>query len=68
MDILTLTGVSNWLTVLPVTEIGFELSEQQFWDLGFNKTSIWLGKHAIYKPLVFLVVTLISSAVWVAKT
>ena len=32
-DISTLTGVSNWLTVLPVTEFGFELSKQQFSDL-----------------------------------
>ena len=32
MDITALTGVSNWLTVLPITEFGFELSKQQFWD------------------------------------
>ena len=32
VDISTLTGVSNWLTVLPITEFGFELSKQQFWD------------------------------------
>ena len=25
-------GVSNWLTMLPITEHGFELSKQQFWD------------------------------------
>ena len=24
VDISTLTGVSNWLTVLPITEFGFE--------------------------------------------
>ena len=30
--ISTQTGVSNWLTVLPITEFGFRLSEQQFWD------------------------------------
>ena len=24
--------MSNWLTVLPITEFGFELSKQQFWD------------------------------------
>ena len=24
VDILTLTGVSNWLTVLPITEFGFK--------------------------------------------
>ena len=32
VDISTLTGVSNWLTVLPVTQFGFELFKQQFWD------------------------------------
>ena len=32
VDISTLTGVSNWLIVFPVTEFGFELSKQQFWD------------------------------------
>ena len=32
VDISTLTGVSNWLTVLPITEFGLELSKQQFWD------------------------------------
>ena len=25
-------GVSNWLTILPIAEYGFELSKQQFWD------------------------------------
>ena len=25
-------GVSNWFTVLPIAEHGFELSKQQFWD------------------------------------
>ena len=33
VDISTLTGVSNWLTVLPITEFGFKLSKQQFSDL-----------------------------------
>ena len=28
MNILTLTGVSNLLTVLPITEFGFELYKQ----------------------------------------
>ena len=32
-DIPVLTEVSNWLTVLPITEFGFELSKQSFWDL-----------------------------------
>ena len=32
VDISTLTGVSNWFTVLPITEFGFKLSKQQFWD------------------------------------
>ena len=31
-NISTLTGVSNWLTVLLITELGLELSNQQFWD------------------------------------
>ena len=26
------TGFSNWLTVLPITEFGFDLSKQQFWE------------------------------------
>ena len=25
-------GLSNWLTMLPITEYGIELSKQQFWD------------------------------------
>ena len=29
----TQTGVSDLLTVLPITEFGFEFSKQQFWDL-----------------------------------
>ena len=33
VDISTLTGVSNWLTFLPITEFGFKLSKQQFSDL-----------------------------------
>ena len=32
VDISALTGVSNWLTVLLITEFWFELSKQQFWD------------------------------------
>ena len=24
--------LSNWLTMLPITEYGIELSKQQFWD------------------------------------
>ena len=32
MDISGQTGVSNWLTVLPITEFDFELSKQQLWD------------------------------------
>ena len=32
VDISTQTGVSKWLTVLPITEFAFELSKQQFWD------------------------------------
>ena len=30
VDISTLTGVSNWLTVLPIIEFGLELSKQPF--------------------------------------
>ena len=25
-------GLSNWLTMLPITEYDIELSKQQFWD------------------------------------
>ena len=32
VDISALTGVSDWSTVLPITEFGFELSKQPFWD------------------------------------
>ena len=32
VDISTLTAVSNWLTVLPITEFEFELSKHQLWD------------------------------------
>ena len=32
VDISTQTRVSNWLTVLPITEFGFELSKQKLWD------------------------------------
>ena len=32
-DISTLTGVSKWLKVLPITNFGFVLSKQPFWDL-----------------------------------
>ena len=31
VDISTSSGVSYWLTVLPITEFGFELSKQPFW-------------------------------------
>ena len=30
--ISTLTGVSNWFIVLPITEFGFELSKHQYRD------------------------------------
>ena len=30
VDTSTLTGVSNWLTVLPIIEFGLELSKQPF--------------------------------------
>ena len=32
VTISTEKGVSNCLTMLPITEYGFELSKQQFWD------------------------------------
>ena len=32
VDISTLTEVSDWLAVIPITEFGFELSKHQFWD------------------------------------
>ena len=31
VKISTEKGVSNWLTMVPNTEHGFELSKQQFW-------------------------------------
>ena len=33
-------GIFNWLTILPIDEYGFELSEQQF--LGFCLFKVWL--------------------------
>ena len=30
VDISTLTGVSNWLTVLPIPELGFEFLSSNF--------------------------------------
>ena len=33
VKISTEKGVSNWLTMLPITEHSFELSKQQLWDL-----------------------------------
>ena len=38
-------GVSNWLTVLPISEHGFNLNKQQFWDCirliyGWNITNL----------------------------
>ena len=32
VKISTEKGVSNWLTMLPITEHGFQLSKQLFWD------------------------------------
>ena len=32
VKISTEKGISNWLTMLPITEHTFELSKQQFWD------------------------------------
>ena len=32
VKISTGKGVSNWFAMLPITEHGFELSKQQFWD------------------------------------
>ena len=32
VDISTVTGVPNWLTVLPITEFKLGLSKQPFWD------------------------------------
>ena len=62
VDISTLTGVSNWMTLLPITEFGLKLSKQSFWN-SINETPVWLGKHAIYQYLVLAVVTLILSIV-----
>ena len=32
LQLITEKGVSNWLTMLPIAEYGFELSKQNFWD------------------------------------
>ena len=32
LQLITEKGVSNWLTMLPIAQYGFELSKQQFWD------------------------------------
>ena len=32
LDVSIDRGVSNWLTISPITEHGFELPKQQFWD------------------------------------
>ena len=61
VDISTPTGVSNSLTVLPITEFGLELSKQQCWDLIRLRNK--MGKHAIYQHLVLVVVNLIFSIV-----
>ena len=58
VDISTLTGVSNWLTVIPITEFGFRLSKHQFWDsirLSNLPTSCLCGSYLIF------------SIVWVAR-
>ena len=57
-DISTLSGVSNLLTVLSITEFGFELSKQELYD-----SMTWLGIHAIHQHLVLAVANLIFSTV-----
>ena len=32
LQLITEECVSSWLTMLPITEYGFKLSKQQFWD------------------------------------
>ena len=32
LDVSIEKGVSNWLTALPISDFGFELSKQHFWD------------------------------------
>ena len=32
VNIRTEKGISNWFTMFPITEHGFELSKQKFWD------------------------------------
>ena len=39
VDISTPTGVSNWLTVVPITKFDFELSKQELWD----SIRLWYG-------------------------
>ena len=47
VNISNLIGVSNRLAVLPITEFGFELSKQPFWD------SIKL-RHSLVLAVVYL--------------
>ena len=32
IETLNQKGVSNWLTTLPIKNLGYELTKQEFWD------------------------------------
>ena len=49
VKISTEKGISNWVAMLPVTEHGFELSKQQFWD---SVSYIMVGKSQIFQHFV----------------
>ena len=54
-------GVSNWLTMLPITEEhDFELSKQQFWDSLYDMVGIF--QHFVHAE-----VNSIFSATWAVK-
>ena len=60
-DISTLSRVSNWLTVLPGFEFGFQLSKKQFWD------SDMVGETCNLPATCPHGSKLIFSTVWVAR-
>ena len=52
VNISNLTGVSNRLTLLPITEFGFELSKQPFWDSIKLQYSVALAVvYLIFNPV-----------------
>jgi len=41
METLNQKSVSNWLTVIPTTDQGYELSKEEFWDAIFQIRFDW---------------------------